>query len=62
MCIRDSFNKAREDLYKSWSEVGALEAVSNRRVRTIGGLEWLSAGPRIAVELHRFVTVLSEFN
>ncbi|MHC4443479.1 MAG: ABC transporter substrate-binding protein [Planctomycetota bacterium] len=49
------------DLYTSWSEVGTLQAIQNRRVRSIGGPEWLSAGPRIALELHRFITVLSEF-
>lgn len=49
------------DLYKSWSEVGLLQAIQHQRVRSIGGLEWLSAGPRIALEFHRFITVLSEF-
>lgn len=49
------------DLYRSWSEVGDLQAIREQRVRSVGGPEWLSAGPRIAIELHRFITVLSEF-
>ena len=43
------------------SEVGPLTAIERQRVRSLGGLEWLSAGPRIAIFLHRIVTVLSEF-
>ncbi|UCD28814.1 MAG: ABC transporter substrate-binding protein, partial [Planctomycetota bacterium] len=53
--------KQMDQLYGSWSEVGMLQAIQHRRVRSIGGPQWLSAGPRIAVELHRFITVLSEF-
>lgn len=49
------------ELYRSWGQVGAIKAIRMQRVRTVGGLEWLSAGPRIALELHRFITVLSEF-
>jgi hypothetical protein len=49
------------DLYTSWQEVGPLGAIREQHVRSIGGPEWLSAGPRIALNFHRFVTVLSEF-
>ena len=49
------------DLYSSWSQVGRLQAIEQQRVRSLGGLEGLSAGPRVAIELHRFITVLSEF-
>jgi iron complex transport system substrate-binding protein len=49
------------DLYQSWARVGSLRAIRERRVRRVGGFEWLSAGPRIAIALHQFVTVLSEF-
>ncbi|MBI4580270.1 MAG: ABC transporter substrate-binding protein [Planctomycetes bacterium] len=48
------------DVYQAWSQVGDLRAIRNQKVRSIGGGEWLSAGPRIAVELHRFISVLSE--
>jgi iron complex transport system substrate-binding protein len=50
-----------KDVYAAWSQVGGLQAIRERRVRSIGGLEWLSAGPRVAIELHRFISVLSEF-
>lgn len=50
-----------DDLYRTWSEVGRIDAIVERRVRPVGGYEWLSAGPRIAIELHRFITVLSEW-
>lgn len=49
------------DLYRSWSELGGLEAIRLQRVRSLGGMEWLSAGPRIALSLHRFIAALSEF-
>lgn len=49
------------EAYRSWWKVGSLQAIREQRVRPVGGAEWLSAGPRIAVELHGFVTVLSEF-
>lgn len=49
------------DLYRTWSELGDLEAIRLQRVRSLGGVEWLSAGPRITLSLHRFVIVLSEF-
>ncbi len=49
------------DLYRSWSGVGSLRAIREQRVRRVGGREWLSAGPRIAVALHRIITALSEF-
>lgn len=50
------------DVYTAWARVGDLEAIRERRVRTIGGPEWLSAGPRVAIELHRFISVLSQAN
>jgi iron complex transport system substrate-binding protein len=50
------------DLYRSWSEVGNLKAIQQQRVRSLGGPEWLSAGPRIAIELHQFITVLSDLH
>jgi len=49
------------ELYQSWSQVGSLRAIDHQQVRVVGGVEWLSAGPRIAICLHRFITVLSEF-
>jgi iron complex transport system substrate-binding protein len=48
------------DVYRAWSQVGDLKAIRNQRVRLVGGPEWLSAGPRMAVELHRFISVLAE--
>lgn len=53
--------RRRADLYQSWSKVGSLPAIRERRVRRAGGLERLSAGPRIAIALHRLITALSEF-
>ena len=50
------------DLYQTWAEVGDLQAIREQRVRSVGGREWLSAGPRIAIALHRLVTSLSEFD
>jgi len=55
-------SNAMADAYAAWSRVGDLQAIRLRRVRSVGGPEWLSAGPRIALELRRFVTVLSEFD
>lgn len=49
-----------EPVYAAWARVGDLQFVNRRQVRSIGGPQWLSAGPRIALELHRFITVLSE--
>lgn len=51
---------AMADVYSAWSRVGDLQAIRERRVRTVGGEEWLSAGPRFAIELHRFISALSE--
>ncbi|MBP7935190.1 MAG: ABC transporter substrate-binding protein [Phycisphaerae bacterium] len=53
--------RAMLDLYRAWSELGDLEAIRLQRVRSLGGMEWLSAGPRIALSLHRFIVVLAEF-
>lgn len=49
------------ELYGSWSRVGAMQAIQQRRVRAVGGPEWLSAGPRIAVGLHRLLSALAEY-
>lgn len=51
----------RSDLYASWSSLASLRAIGEQRVRRAGGKEWLSAGPRVALALHDFLTVLSEF-
>ena len=51
--------QAIEDMYQSWSAVGRLRAIRDRQVRTVGGLEWLSAGPRIALELQRVMAALN---
>ncbi len=48
------------EVYASWSAVGSLKAIRERQVRTVGGPEWLSASPRIAICLHRFITALSD--
>ncbi|HOW69417.1 MAG TPA: helical backbone metal receptor [Phycisphaerae bacterium] len=53
--------RAMLDLYRAWSELGNLEAIRLQRVRSLGGMEWLSASPRIALSLHRFIVVLAEF-
>ncbi len=49
-----------EGVYASWAAVGPLKAVGRRQIRPVGGTEWLSAGPRIALELHRFLAALSQ--
>jgi iron complex transport system substrate-binding protein len=49
---------ALQDVYRAWSKIGNLQAIQNQRVRTVGGLEWLSAGPRIATVLHRMTLAL----
>jgi iron complex transport system substrate-binding protein len=52
--------RQQQDLYGSWAKVGPLRAIQQRRVRRVGGLEWLSAGPRIPIALHHFITALSD--
>jgi iron complex transport system substrate-binding protein len=52
--------QATADMYRAWAQVGDLRVIRERQVRTVGGREWLSCGPRIALELHRFMTVLSD--
>ncbi len=47
-------------MYQTWSAVGHIEAIDRRQVITVGGLEWLSAGPRIAIALHRTMAALSQ--
>lgn len=49
------------ELYRSWSEVGRMQAIEGQRVRCVGEEEWLSAGPRIAIGLHRLMAALGEF-
>lgn len=48
-------------MYRSWSPLASMQAIRRQRVCPVGGAEWLSAGPRVAVELHRFITVLGDF-
>jgi iron complex transport system substrate-binding protein len=48
------------ELYAAWSQVAGLKAIQERKVIAIGGPQWLSAGPRIAIELHRFITLLEK--
>jgi len=54
--------RQRIELYRSWSELRNLTAIRRQRVRTVGSLEWLSAGPRIAIELHLFLHALAHHN
>ncbi|NLE58594.1 MAG: ABC transporter substrate-binding protein [Planctomycetes bacterium] len=49
-----------DDLYRTWEKVGVIPAIRDRRVGRVGGPEWLSAGPRVAIELHHFITALAE--
>lgn len=51
--------RQRADVLAGWSEVGDLDAVREGNLRTVGGLEWLSAGPRVAIALHRFISALA---
>ena len=51
--------RQRADVLSCWSEVGDLDALRRGDVRTVGGLEWLSAGPRVAIALHRFISALA---
>ncbi|HSW46451.1 MAG TPA: helical backbone metal receptor [Phycisphaerae bacterium] len=58
------FGKPRSDetlreLYRSWPDVGRLQAIEQQRVRRVGDEQWLSAGPRIAITLHRLITALA---
>lgn len=55
-------DEQRRALYGSWAEVGRLRAIEGQRVRCVGSPEWLSAGPRIAIALQRFISVLAEFD
>jgi len=48
-----------DDLYRTWEKVGMIPAIRDRRVGRVGGPEWLSAGPRVAIALHHFVTALA---
>lgn len=45
-------------LYESWSRVGDLQAIAHQRVYSVGGPEWLSAGPRVGIALYRFIVAL----
>jgi hypothetical protein len=53
-------DEQRREMYSSWAEVGKLRAIEGQRVRCVGSPEWLSAGPRIAIALQRFISVLAE--
>jgi len=55
----ESDGRGMDEVYRAWSRVGDLQAIRQGQVRCVGDLEWLSAGPRIAIELHRFIMVLS---
>ncbi len=54
-------DQERSQLYESWADLASVRAIREQRVRRAGGKEWLSAGPRVALALHDFMTVLSEF-
>lgn len=45
-------------MYADWSRLVAFTPIRERRVRCAGGGEWLSAGPRVAIGLHRLMTTL----
>lgn len=51
----------RDALYHAWSRLGTLRAIRQRRVRTVGSEEWLSAGPRVALGLHRLIATMAEY-
>jgi iron complex transport system substrate-binding protein len=53
-------HQQQEDMYRTWSQVGPIPAITERRVGRVGGLEWLSAGPRVAIALHHLLTTLAE--
>lgn len=57
---REVTDQQQEDLYQTWSKVGPLEAIRLRRVRRVGGPEWLSAGPRVPIALHHVLTTLAQ--
>jgi iron complex transport system substrate-binding protein len=48
-----------QGLYRSWSELSDWPPIRARQVHRAGSGEWLSAGPRVAILLHRMITVLS---
>jgi iron complex transport system substrate-binding protein len=50
----------RKELYQSWSQLGQLKAIRNQQVYTMQGMHWLSAGPRIAIELHQIINLLNQ--
>ncbi len=50
----------RQELYQSWSQLGQLKAIRNQQVYTMKGMHWLSAGPRIALELHKIINLLNK--
>ncbi len=52
----------RLEMYRSWSEIGPMRAIDQQRVRVVGDAEWLSAGPRIAIALHRIIATMAEFD
>ncbi len=52
-------DQQREDMYRTWSQVGPIPAIAERRVSRVGSEEWLSAGPRVAIALHHVLTALA---
>lgn len=56
---RELSGQQQEDLYRSWSQLGPVQAITQRHVRRVGGLEWLSAGPRVAIALHHIIAALA---
>lgn len=46
------------DVYRGWAGVGTLQAISRQRVRSVGGREFLSAGPRVNLFFYRLLSTL----
>lgn len=51
--------EAARDLYQQWSQLEGINAIQQRQVLRVGGKQWQSAGPRVAIALHHFIRVLS---
>jgi iron complex transport system substrate-binding protein len=49
------------EIYRSWSPLACMQAIRSQHIRPVGSPQWLSAGPRIAIELHQLISVLGEF-
>ena len=52
-------DQQQEDMYRTWSQVGPIRAITERRVARVGGEEWLSAGPRLPITLHHVLATLA---